>query len=240
MVSLATSKPPPLILAFDTSSAQCSVALHAAETLYCQSAPMVRGHSETLLPMISVALQTVGLSYAAIDRIAVGVGPGAFTGIRIGISGARALSMVLNKPAVGVSSLDAAAAAVGQQALAERSLVVAINTKRGDFYVASYDHRRARTLDPCVMSYEEIARYAPKLGACVVAGDAAETVSAFLNAHGAIAETADGVLGVPQARLVALCASSECAVARIVTPPRPQYLRGPMTGAPRSPLRSTE
>jgi len=238
MVTRATFKIPPLILAFDTSSNQCSVALRREETLYCQSALMARGQSEVLLPMISTGLQKVGLSYAAIDRIAVGVGPGAFTGVRIGISGARALSMVLGKPAVGISSLDAVAAAVNPQTLAERSLIVAINTKRGDFYVALYAGRLVRTLDPCVMSCEVVASYAPKIAACVVAGDAAETVSAILNAHGAVAETADEAMGVPQARMVALCASSDCSFARIITPPRPQYLRGPMTGVARVPVRT--
>lgn len=237
MLTLSADGTHPLILAFDTSSDQCSVAVHCSETLYSQSAPMIRGHSEALLPMISAALQNLGMTFAAIDRIAVGVGPGAFTGVRIGISGARALSLVLAKPAVGISNLDAVAACVGQQVLGQRSLVVATDTKRGDFYVAVYDCRFDRVLEPSVMSCEAIARYAPVVSTCVVAGDAAETVGAVLNAHGAVAEIAVHASDA-KARMVAVCASAAWPFARIIVPPRPQYMRGPMTGVRKTPIRA--
>ncbi|MGD9785355.1 MAG: tRNA (adenosine(37)-N6)-threonylcarbamoyltransferase complex dimerization subunit type 1 TsaB [Hyphomicrobiaceae bacterium] len=130
------------ILAFDTCFAACSVAVgrgigtERAETDdYFE--PMERGHAERLLPMIAEALAAARLTARQLDRIAVTVGPGTFTGARIGIAAARALALSSGASTVGASSL-AVMAEHAAFSLAEeregRALIVAVDARRGEVY----------------------------------------------------------------------------------------------------------
>jgi tRNA threonylcarbamoyladenosine biosynthesis protein TsaB len=104
-----------LILAIDTALDACSAAVldtTGAELLAQESLPMKRGHAEALMPLIARVMQTAALSFAALDRIAVTTGPGSFTGLRVGISAARGLALASGKPAVGLTTLSAYAAAI--------------------------------------------------------------------------------------------------------------------------------
>ena len=98
------------ILAFDTCFNACSVAVDCNvsghdRTIWSEKQLMTTGHAEALLPMIARVMGTAGIEYSEIDRIAVTHGPGTFTGTRIGISAARALSLALGVPIVRFSSL---------------------------------------------------------------------------------------------------------------------------------------
>lgn len=102
-----------LILAIDTALEACAVAVLDTEAgaLRAQEAQaMARGHAEALMPMVDRVMQAAGLSFDALDRIAVTVGPGSFTGLRVGISAARGLGLAAEKPVVGVTTLSAFAA----------------------------------------------------------------------------------------------------------------------------------
>src|SRR3954469_5612836 len=101
------------ILALDTAGAACSVAvLRGVVVAASRSEPMARGHSEALMPMIRAAMRDAALEFDALDLIAATVGPGAFTGIRIGLAAARGLALAAGKPAVGVTSFEAVAEGV--------------------------------------------------------------------------------------------------------------------------------
>ena len=109
-----------IVLAIDTSEAFCSAALvdiseGSADTLGSLSEELGRGHAERLLPMLGEILEQSGKSYSDIERITVVTGPGTFTGLRIGLSVARGLSLALEVPAVGVTSLMALAATAGSE-----------------------------------------------------------------------------------------------------------------------------
>src|SRR5262245_31422590 len=99
------------LLAIDTALTACSAAVYdsergipAGETL-----KMARGHAEALMPQIARVMAKAALEFAALDRIAVTVGPGSFTGLRVGVAAARGIALAANKPAVGVSTLAAMA-----------------------------------------------------------------------------------------------------------------------------------
>ena len=102
------------VLAIDTALAACSAAVldteHNGGIVASESLPMVRGHAEALLPLLRRVMQAAGLTFPAIDRIAVTTGPGSFTGLRVGIAAARGIALAADKPAVGVSTLSAYAA----------------------------------------------------------------------------------------------------------------------------------
>lgn len=102
-----------MILAIDTSAAQCAVALSGEGLALARCRPMARGHAEELFPMIESLLAEAGASYGDVARVAVCTGPGSFTGVRIGVAAARGLALALGVPAIGVSRFEALAAEVG-------------------------------------------------------------------------------------------------------------------------------
>lgn len=102
-----------LILGIDTTTLSCSVALLQDDTLLAEAILNIKKtHSERLMPLLNSLLKESGMEREAIDSIAVAAGPGSFTGLRIGISTARALAQGLAIPAVAVCTLDALAEAI--------------------------------------------------------------------------------------------------------------------------------
>ena len=98
----------PLILGFDTSAAHCAAALLCGNRVIAAMAEdMTRGQAERLMPMLEEVLDQGGAAWADLTRIAVGTGPGNFTGIRLAVSAARGLSLSLGVPAIGVSGFEA-------------------------------------------------------------------------------------------------------------------------------------
>ncbi len=99
----------PNVLAFDTSAAHCAAALLIGDRIITRTDDMARGQAEHLMPMLEEMLAKQGLVWADLDIIAVGTGPGNFTGIRMSVAAARGLALGLGKPAVGVGVLEAQA-----------------------------------------------------------------------------------------------------------------------------------
>jgi tRNA threonylcarbamoyladenosine biosynthesis protein TsaB len=126
---------PMRILAVDTSSQTCSVAVlsdgNAADISFTSS----RTHSRHLMDMIDYALGLAGVRANRLDAVAVTRGPGTFTGLRIGISAAKAIAMAGGKPLVGISGLEALAV---QTADADRLICPMVDARRGEVYYAFY------------------------------------------------------------------------------------------------------
>lgn len=128
-----------IVLAIDTSLDACAVAIvRDGEVLAHLHESMTRGQAERLAPMVREAAQQAGVTFAQLDRIAVTTGPGSFTGVRVGLSFARALALSLNKPCVGVSTLEALALEDGE----EGARAALIETP-GASYFARYENGAA-------------------------------------------------------------------------------------------------
>jgi len=128
------------ILAIDTALPAVSVCvLDTADALpeAVESVAMERGHAEALLPMIDRVMARIDGGFDALGRIAVTVGPGSFTGLRVGIAAARAIGIACNVPVVGVSTLSALAAPLILDNKAE-AVGVAIDARHGNVYFAGF------------------------------------------------------------------------------------------------------
>ena len=103
-----------ILLAIDTASTLCAACIHdsaAGRELGRAVLDLGKGHAEHLMGVVHDAMAQAGVDFSALERIAVAVGPGSFTGIRVGVSAARGFAMALKIPAVGVTTLEAIAAA---------------------------------------------------------------------------------------------------------------------------------
>lgn len=129
--------PPKVLLAFDTSAAQCAAALLSGDRIHTKIEPMDKGQAERLIPLIAELLAEAGVAWTDLNGIAVGTGPGNFTGVRISVAAARGLALGLGIPAVGVTRLEALAE--GQP----RPVTVIEDARRGDVYVQRFDHTGA-------------------------------------------------------------------------------------------------
>jgi tRNA threonylcarbamoyladenosine biosynthesis protein TsaB len=124
---------PDILLAVDTSAAHCAAALLWGDgRLVTHAEAMEKGQAERLVPMLEEILASAGLVWADLTLLAVGTGPGNFTGIRIAVSLVRGLSLGLHVPAVGVTGFQALA--FGQP----QPLATLIDAPRGQFYVQHF------------------------------------------------------------------------------------------------------
>jgi tRNA threonylcarbamoyladenosine biosynthesis protein TsaB len=125
------------ILAFDTSAAHCAAALLLPDRLILRHEPMEKGQAERLMPLLEEVLAEGGLVWGDLKALAVGTGPGNFTGVRIAVAAARGLALGLEIPAVGVTRLEALAYGLS------RPLTVIEDARRGEVYVQAFDHAGA-------------------------------------------------------------------------------------------------
>src|SRR5271165_7096930 len=212
------------ILAIDTSCGAASVAVAEsgrAEPLAAISRPMARGHAEALAPMVEEAGRSLEGGFASLDRIAVTIGPGSFTGIRVGLALARAMGLALDVPVVGVSTLVAFAAPLLTE---PRPGIIAasIDARHGSVYFQLFESTGRPLGPPRCDSLRECVR-GVGAGPALLAGDAAELVAA--EAHRA---------GLPYDLAAAADAPDIVAVARIglaldpgQNPARPLYVKPP-------------
>lgn len=212
------------ILAIDTALAAVSACVldeedGAPESL--ESLAMERGHAEALLPLIDRVMARVEGEFSALGRVAVSVGPGSFTGLRVGVSAARAIGLACEIPVVGVSTLAALAAPL---ILAQNPgiVAVAIDARHGNVYFAGFGPDGRPILTPRLTTAHDAAR---SLGAGPIqlVGSGAALLVAEAAAIGMEFEVAGDIL-VPDIGFVArvgLAADPASA------PPRPLYLKPP-------------
>jgi tRNA threonylcarbamoyladenosine biosynthesis protein TsaB len=210
------------VLAFDTSLGGGSVAVTDGDRLLAAVAePQPRALVERLLPMIEQALAAAGLSYAALDRIGVTVGPGTFAGLRIGVAAARGLAVATGVPAVGVTSLEALAHGVRAEVDPDETLIAAIDGRRGQLYLQAFRLAAggaAALAPPAAVDLADLpARFPPGPGAIVGSG-AVAALAAAPPGYRAVARTT-----IDAADVAALAA----ALPLPAHPPRPLYLRAP-------------
>ena len=133
--------PEPLILGFDTSAAHCAAALLSGDrVLAARDEAMDRGQGERLMPLLEDLLAEAGAGWRDLAALAVGVGPGNFTGIRISVAAARGLALALGIPAIGVNGFEALAEGLSGP------LLCSLDARRGRCWIAPPEAPEAAVL----------------------------------------------------------------------------------------------
>lgn len=218
------------ILALDSTLSACSVAVLAeGEVRAVRRQAMARGQAEALLPMARAALDEAGLVFDDLDRLAVTIGPGSFTGLRIGLAAARGLALAAGLPLVGVTTLEALAAAVDPAARQGRVTVALIDSRRGDVFVQAFGADSAPLSEPAAVDPAALDAVLPA-GPLLLAGDAAPAALEILRLAGRDAALASGSAApdpVAVARLAAVRPVPDGPVTAL-------YLRAPDVTLPRA------
>jgi tRNA threonylcarbamoyladenosine biosynthesis protein TsaB len=154
-----------VLLAFDTATPLVTVALHDGDQAVVEHTSEQRmKHGEQLAPLIERAMDDVGIVRQDLTAVAVGVGPGPFTGLRVGLVTARTLGFVLDIPVYGVCSLDVLALEAVDTGTVSGDFAVATDARRREVYLASYDADGVRLDGPVVDKPATLATEGPVVG----------------------------------------------------------------------------
>jgi len=208
-----------LTLAIDTAANFCSACLwdEAPDRVIAQEERDIgRGHAEQLMQVVEMVMRSGGHDYSELGRIAVAIGPGSFTGIRVGVAAARGFGLALDIPVAGVTTLEALAADAAGKATGP--FTVAVRGGRGQYFMQDFDASGRALGGPSAVDEAEAMAAIPA-DAYVLVGNAAREIAEKLTASGhglpALIDRATGNI----ATLARLSAGSSHA-------PVPLYLRG--------------
>jgi tRNA threonylcarbamoyladenosine biosynthesis protein TsaB len=218
----------PIILAMDSACSACSAVVAVGDTILSAERVETRhGQAEALMPMVDAAMRQAALPPAALDLVAITVGPGSFTGIRIGLAAASGIALATGAQLVGVSCFEAVAAGVAQPDWGDvRFLLIALESRREDLYVQLFDRACYPVGQPSSVmpaglgeAVSAVTGAAPLL----IAGDAARLAALVLSNSAdtiIVEDPAPNAVGVLRAGLRRWRSGA-------VDTPRPLYLRPP-------------
>ncbi|MEZ5167676.1 MAG: tRNA (adenosine(37)-N6)-threonylcarbamoyltransferase complex dimerization subunit type 1 TsaB [Acidimicrobiales bacterium] len=217
----------PLILAIESATSRVGCAVGTVDgVLAAAHAARGRHHAESLVPQIRFTLELAGLAIDDLDLIAVDVGPGLYTGLRVGLTTARAMAHSLGVPLIGVSSLEAVADRVRHGG---GEVVAVLDARRGEVFHGCFDcsgslpvaTTEAAVGDPAILA----ASLAARAGRLRIVGDGARAHADVFAANGLRIGEVDDALPAPEAVLrLAAARADEAAAPALVAP---LYLRRP-------------
>ncbi|MGI5402343.1 tRNA (adenosine(37)-N6)-threonylcarbamoyltransferase complex dimerization subunit type 1 TsaB [Streptomyces sp. CA-135486] len=209
-----------LLLAVDTATPAVTAALHDGSSVVAESSRIdARRHGELLLPAVDRVLAEAGVKLDAVTAVVAGVGPGPYTGLRVGLVTAATFGSALGVPVYGLCTLDGLAYASGL----DEPFVVATDARRKEVYWARYESARARVGEPAVDRPAEIAEQVAGLPA--VGAGALLYPETFPDAR-APEHVSAGAL--------AALAAEKLAAGDDFLPPLPLYLRRPDAQVPKN------
>ena len=211
------------VLAIDTALGACAAAVldsRAGAIVASESQGMVRGHAEALMPLIARVMDAGRCEFGDLDRIAVTVGPGSFTGLRVGIAAARGIALAAGKPAIGLSTLSALAAP-HVAARANQVILAAIDARNEQVYFQVFAPNGTTIVTPR-LDRIRAAVVAVPIGPAVITGSGAELVAAYWPTRSVMPRVE--AVAAPDIGWVARLGA---AAQEEGAPPKPLYLRRP-------------
>jgi tRNA threonylcarbamoyl adenosine modification protein YeaZ len=207
------------LLAIDCAANLCAACVYdaaAGRELGRAVRDLGKGHAEHLMAVIGEALKAGGTDYAGLGAVAVSIGPGSFTGLRVGVSAARGLALALKIPAIGVTTLEALADEA-RGAFPGRPVLAALDAGREEIHAALYGPDMILRYGPAVTTLAQSAAMAAD-NAAVLAGTAAAQIAALAGGAFDIGPTGATADIAVYARLAATKGEGD--------KPKPLYLRG--------------
>ena len=211
------------VLAIDTALGACAAAVldsQAGAILAAESIGMVRGHAEAVMPLIARVMDAARSEFVELNRIAVTVGPGSFTGLRVGISAARGIALAAAKPAIGLSTLSALAAP-HVAARTGDTIIAAIDARNEQVYFQVFAPNGVTVVTPRLDRVRAAVRAVP-VGPTVITGSGALLVAAHWPSGSPVPRVEDHA--APDIGWVARLGA---AAQEEGAPPKPLYLRRP-------------
>ena len=225
-----------LILAIDSATSGCSVCVSNKDGPLAKIVKeMSRGQAEVLIPMAEAVLKEASVTPQDLDVIAVTNGPGAFTGLRIGLAGARGLALALNIPCVGITTLEVLAAATPRKERTDKVILACVESKRADIYVQTFAADLSPLSEPLALAGPALFEFCKDIGGLLLVGDAAGRAHEMLAGR-----AADIVLSsaspLPDPVLIAQLAQRCIDQGRLdrTATPEPLYLRPPDAKLPKA------
>lgn len=209
------------LLAIDTAANLCAACVWDTETSAERGRAVLdlgKGHAEHLMQTVAAALEAAGVGYADLGAVAVSIGPGSFTGVRVGVSTARGLALALKIPAIGVTTLEAVAAET-QKTFPDHPTLVALDAGRDHVYAAVYQSFSMLRYGPVMIAFEDAVALASE-GGLILAGTAADKIAAA---------TASATIVASTSATADIAVYAGIAAQRGPSPdkPKPLYLRPP-------------
>jgi tRNA threonylcarbamoyladenosine biosynthesis protein TsaB len=220
-----TKESQPVVLAIDAAGLASSVAVAVGHVIAStERSEKMHAQAESLLPMVDRALNRVGLTPAALDLVAVTVGPGSFTGIRVGLAAARGIALATGALLIGVTSFDAVAVTHAHHGC---FLLVALESRRADLFVQLFGPQCDPIGEPAAIMPAELGDVLDaRIGAAplLIAGDATQRAAVWLSHRADTAIVNDSAPDAVGASRAALCRLRR---GRRNYTARPLYLRLP-------------
>jgi tRNA threonylcarbamoyladenosine biosynthesis protein TsaB len=229
----------PILLAIETAGSRCSAAVTREERILASVSQALRhGHGEALMPMVDRAMSKAEIKPSQLTMVAVAIGPGGFTGIRVGLAAAQGIALATGARLLGVTGFAAVAQALRRtgpgHAVPGANLLVTLDSRRDDLYVQLFAPDMATPLaPPCAVLPDALEEYVGAAAAAaplLLAGDAAEAAAAALHHGFNVKVVADSF---PDAVGVAAAALEPARTGASAEPVRPFYLRPPDVTLPK-------
>jgi N6-L-threonylcarbamoyladenine synthase len=205
-----------IVLALDTAGVDCAAAIYDSgrNTVLGEASDMIgKGHAEHLMGIVDRALDQAGVALSDVDRLAVTIGPGSFTGIRVGVAAARGFALSLNIPAVGITTLEVMAAAQCEKTPGH-AVLAAMDAKRDEIYLQSFAADGSPLDEPRAVSIAEAQVFAAGFD-----GEITGSATPVLKPDA----TGEYANSFP----ISIVARLGAAADRNAGKPKPLYLRGP-------------
>jgi tRNA threonylcarbamoyladenosine biosynthesis protein TsaB len=218
------------ILALDCATEACSVAYWRIGLIAHRLAVIGRGHAERLIPMVEAVMTEAGTNYEQLGAIAVTLGPGSFTGVRVGLASAKGLALASGAPLIGIGTLEVIAAGTDPAERGAGTVFAVLDARNDEVYLQAFDAALNARGEPAILTLSAARAALLRAGPTLLAGGGAALLASGLRSAGQAIRLASTAPYPDAAHLAARAANRLAAghgtAVPSASPLSPLYLRG--------------